>query len=578
MPRHLRSGVRRGDTIKNGRYEILDLIGRGGMSRVFLASDTQLANKQWAVKEIYRYATDETGRPIEQKLMYEAEIMSKIDHPGIVDIVDIEKTNDYIYVIMDHVPGETLDKLVRREGPQSEEDVQNWMLQVCDALEYLHSRKPPIIHRDLKPSNMILNPDGYVKLIDLGVAREYKDGASKDTMPLGTRGYAAPEQSGTGQSDARTDIYGLGVTMWHLLSGQTPPDGYERPDVRTLNPSVGEGFAEVIIPKCTQLDRERRYQSVAELAADLEVYNELTREYHNRQKRKVVSFAVTGAAAVVFALAGCGFLALREGTITENWNYQMQIGDSLRQSGIEEDIPEAEDAYKAAIEMRPANTAAWEGLVNCYDADADFNQDEKEELDTLFRRHQSELRASSGYAHLCYEIGRLYWYSYSYGNNSGDPDENRATRIRSSIEYFRIAQEDPNIPDAKIYYQIADFTTNIALAVHQDDDTEQDYATYWDNLQSLAEMAEGEEKDGVRLDCYELILNAMETYTERFDAAGVTKDDMERMSSAVQRGLATVVTAGSTEMEAQKTAAQARLTTVNRKITTVYSGTTVAGR
>ncbi len=578
MPRHLRQGVRKGDTIKNGRYEILDLIGRGGMSRVFLASDTQLANKQWAVKEIYRYATDETGRPIEQKLMYEAEIMSKIDHPGIVDIVDIEKTNDYIYVIMDHVPGETLDKLVRREGPQSEEDVQNWMLQVCDALEYLHSRKPPIIHRDLKPSNMILHPDGYVKLIDLGVAREYKDGATKDTMPLGTRGYAAPEQSGTGQSDARTDIYGLGVTMWHLLSGQTPPDGYERPDVRTLNPNVGEGFAEVIIPKCTQLDRERRYQSVSELAADLEVYKELTREFHNKQKRKVVSFAVTGAAAVVFALAGFGFLALRTNAINENWSYQMQIGDSLRQGGIAEDLPEAETAYKAAIEMLPGNTAAWEGLINCYDADASFDQDEKEELDTLYRRHQAALKDSDGYAHLCYEIGRLYWYSYSYGNNSGDPDENRATRIRSSLEYFKEAKDDPAIPDAKIYYGIAEFTTNIALAVHQDSDDKETYEEYWKNLEGLIEEAAGEEKDGVRLDCYELALNAMETYTERFQASGVTKTDMERMLQAVKDGLDTVVTAGSEEMETQKAAAEARLATVSRKITTVYSGTTVAGR
>ena len=182
-----------GDVIK-GRYKILSVIGKGGMSRVYLAADLQLTNKQWAVKEVDRNATDPTGRPIEQSLASEAELLSKLDHPNIVDIVDIEKTEDFIYVIMDHVEGTSLADVVRREGPQSEEDVQKWMLQVCDALGYLHRQDPPIVYRDMKPSNIMLHPDGYIKLIDLGVAREYKDEARKDTIAFGTTGYAAPEQ------------------------------------------------------------------------------------------------------------------------------------------------------------------------------------------------------------------------------------------------------------------------------------------------------------------------------------------------------------------------------------------------
>ena len=180
-----------GDVIK-GRYKILSVIGKGGMSRVYLAADLQLTNKQWAVKEVDRNATDPTGRPIEQSLASEAELLSKLDHPNIVDIVDIEKTEDFIYVIMDHVEGTSLADVVRREGPQSEEDVQKWMLQVCDALGYLHRQDPPIVYRDMKPSNIMLHPDGYIKLIDLGVAREYKDEARKDTIAFGTTGYAAP--------------------------------------------------------------------------------------------------------------------------------------------------------------------------------------------------------------------------------------------------------------------------------------------------------------------------------------------------------------------------------------------------
>ena len=198
-----------GDVIK-GRYKILSVIGKGGMSRVYLAADLQLTNKQWAVKEVDRNATDPTGRPIEQSLASEAELLSKLDHPNIVDIVDIEKTEDFIYVIMDHVEGTSLADVVRREGPQSEEDVQKWMLQVCDALGYLHRQDPPIVYRDMKPSNIMLHPDGYIKLIDLGVAREYKDEARKDTIAFGTTGYAAPEQYGIFQSDERADIFSLG--------------------------------------------------------------------------------------------------------------------------------------------------------------------------------------------------------------------------------------------------------------------------------------------------------------------------------------------------------------------------------
>ena len=148
-----------GDVIK-GRYKILSVIGKGGMSRVYLAADLQLTNKQWAVKEVDRNATDPTGRPIEQSLASEAELLSKLDHPNIVDIVDIEKTEDFIYVIMDHVEGTSLADVVRREGPQSEENVQKWMLQVCDALGYLHRQDPPIVYRDMKPSNIMLHPDG----------------------------------------------------------------------------------------------------------------------------------------------------------------------------------------------------------------------------------------------------------------------------------------------------------------------------------------------------------------------------------------------------------------------------------
>ena len=198
--------------IIDGKYEILKQIGMGGMSTVYLAMDQHL-NKQWAVKEIRLRADDRESRVIIQSLIAEANLMKKLDHPALPRIVDIIDSRDTIYVIMDYIEGEPLSRILEREGPQPEEDVLEWARQLCDVLSYLHTRKPPVIYRDMKPGNIMIRPDGNIRLIDFGIAREYKEGKTSDTVALGTKGYAAPEQfGGQGQTDARTDIYSLGVT------------------------------------------------------------------------------------------------------------------------------------------------------------------------------------------------------------------------------------------------------------------------------------------------------------------------------------------------------------------------------
>ena len=135
--------------------------------------------------------------------------------PSIVDVIDGEGT---FLIVMDYIEGNPLNVLVNEQGAQSQEDVIDWAKQLCDVLGYLHSRTPAIIYRDMKPSNVMLKPDGNVMLIDFGTAREYKNkNMVEDTTCLGTQGYAAPEQfGGHGQTDARTDIYCLGATMYHL--------------------------------------------------------------------------------------------------------------------------------------------------------------------------------------------------------------------------------------------------------------------------------------------------------------------------------------------------------------------------
>ena len=182
-------------TVIEGKYEILKLIGTGGMSYVYLAMDKRL-NKQWAVKEIKKTANGKNDEIIENSLLTEANLMKKLDHPALPRIVDIIDNGETIYVIMDYIEGESLDKILCEYGAQPQELVIDWAKQVCDALQYLHSQNPPIIYRDMKPSNIMLKPEGNIKIIDFGIAREYKEQNLADTKVLGTKGYASPEHYG----------------------------------------------------------------------------------------------------------------------------------------------------------------------------------------------------------------------------------------------------------------------------------------------------------------------------------------------------------------------------------------------
>lgn len=206
-----------------GKYEILTEIGHGGMSVVYLAMDTHL-NKQWAVKEIRKKGNGRNDEVIVNSLLAEANMMKRLDHPSLPRIVDIIDNGVTIFVVMDYIEGESLDKILAEYGAQPEELVVGWAKQLCDALSYLHSQKPPIIYRDMKPANVMLKPEGNIKIIDFGIAREYKEQNLADTTVLGTKGYAPPEQY-SGQTDARSDIFALGMTMHHLLTGIDPRTG-----------------------------------------------------------------------------------------------------------------------------------------------------------------------------------------------------------------------------------------------------------------------------------------------------------------------------------------------------------------
>ncbi|MGN0342799.1 MAG: protein kinase [Roseburia sp.] len=336
--------------VLDGKYEILKEIGQGGMSIVYVAMDNRL-NKQWAIKELKNDGTQSVEMLL-KGIEREANILKKVDHPVLPRIVDIIDKDGTVYVVMDYIQGLALDKILKQEGAQPQDKVIEWAKQLASALDYLHSMNPPIIYRDMKPSNVMLQPDGRVKLIDFGTAKEYKVDNIADTTALGTRGYAAPEQFGDAQgrgiykTDARTDVYCLGATLYHIVTGMNPSEPpYEMRPIREWNPSLSSGL-EAIILKCTQPNPQDRYQSCSELIYALEHYHELDSGFRKKQSRKLFAWGVSLALmAVSLVIARVGYVGL---VSERNQSYQQMISQA-ENAKLSEDYVTALAAYDQAI-------------------------------------------------------------------------------------------------------------------------------------------------------------------------------------------------------------------------------------
>lgn len=522
------------------KYEILTLIGQGGMSKVYLARDRRL-NKQWAVKEIQKKARDKNNEVVVQSAIAEANMIKQLDHPSIVRIVDIIDNPDVIYIIEDYIEGETLNTILEENGAQPQELVIEWAMQICEALEYLHTRKPAIIYRDMKPSNVMLKPDGNIKIIDFGIAREYKEQSLADTVSLGTKGYAAPEQfGGKGQTDARTDVYCLGVTLYHLVTGHSPCDPpYEIYPIRHWNPQLDPGL-EAIIEKCTQLNPNDRYQSCAELLYALQHYRENGVAYRAKQKKKLGMFIGTSTACILFALVGIISLGMR--SYTNNQDYSQNILQAEKAATSEEKV----QYYSKAIEIKPVASEAYLGIVDAFKDDAVFSVEEEKIFKDVINPNLGELKEQTDYGDLAFEIGKLYWYYYDYGK-SGNSD-NQITRMKSSIQWFEDAVNSETLSTqsynmSKVYRDIGVFNRDITLNIEEASDNEM-YKPYWENMNELVTLISNSNEDSeiVELEVHKLVMYSIETYARKFKSVGITQNEMVSLFESVKNTASNVST------------------------------------
>ena len=458
-----------------------------------------------------------------QSLKNEIEMLRNLSHPNLPSIIDIIDYEDSLLIVMDYVEGNTLSKAVNEYGPQPQEYVIEWAKQLCNVLGYLHSQNPPIIYRDLKPGNIMLKPDGTIVLIDFGTARQYKEENIEDTTCLGTRGYAAPEQfGGHGQTDARTDIYCLGSTMYHLVTGKNPSEPpYEMYPIRYWNGALSQGLEQIIL-KCTQLDPSNRYQNCAKLLYDLDHYDELDNSYRRGEKLKLGIFCT---AAVIAIAAGIGsFASYRHASTFQMASYDSMLEQATRVETI--------DGMKAAlidtISVNPGKADAYISLIDkIYLADDVFTEDEAMEIREILIRTQGKAtyeqllsQNEEAYSLFAYRLGIAYFYNYNGEGNKQQSAYWLKKAAEGGLDETRTAR-------AERLGAIAEYYINLG-SVDKTGDSTVDYKQYWDDLVAVSSGNIAKiDNANTALIIYKEMASQIYTNLQNFAKSGVSYSDME---------------------------------------------------
>lgn len=458
-------------SIIDGTYKVLEVIGRGGQSIVYLVRNAR-ANQQWACKEIKKEDT---------ALVTDDKILKDLRHPNLPRIIDVYQTESTYLIIMDYIEGDTLRKVLREKGAQDESDVVKWGIQLCDVLSYLHSQDPPIIYRDMKPANVMLKKDGDIVLIDFGTARRYKENVSEDTSALGTRGYAAPEQfGGRGQTDQRTDIYNLGATLYHLVTGHNPnKPPYEIKPIRQWDASLSSGLEKIIL-KCTQDDPDMRYQTCEELKEDLLRYRELDNEYI--RTRKIRRFAVSICLAfsiLCFGASAFSFAGERRAVVSSYESIFMTAQATADQTARWE-------GYAKAARTKPDRMEPLLTLLSEMIRDGSLSKEDSEYMTDLLagdiggKTLMDAAAMSKDYGKFAYQMGLAYFYYY-------DVDGNKSL----ASPWFQAACSHGGLDETKAvraerFAKVADYYARLGLKDKAGDDVIS-YRDYWDDMMALTQ-------------------------------------------------------------------------------------------
>ena len=502
-------------SVLDGKYKILNEIGHGGMSVVYLALNER-ANKTWAVKEVRKDGGNDQ-EVVSQGLIAETEMLKKLHHPNLPSIVDVIDTNDSFIIVMDYIEGKSLQDLLDTSGPQSVDTVVDWAKQLCDVLGYLHSRIPPIIYRDMKPPNVMLRPNGQVMLIDFGTAREYKQHNDRDTTWLGTRGYAAPEQfGGRGQTDGRTDIYCLGATIYHLLTGYSPADTQF-----------------VVLPMYA-----------------LEHIHDLDLATKRKRNRRWTAFVASIALALISAVGMIGFHVAESNTTKASYD------SYIRSAEMSTELTDKKNYYMKAIDRQPAREEAYASFLTYLEEDQVIDKEEKKALEDCLNNHSETsgnstnidyLRSKNreGYDKFEFRLGKDY---FSYLTIGGKADANRC--FKDIEESKNLSEQDQKI--AKSLLNLTNYYVELGK-INQKSSSggsagawaqgtgEYNYADFWAMLQDITSDPNTiDDKTGdvpYSVAMYREVATQIAGNMRQFRNAGVTEQQMRDIMTAAEQYL-----------------------------------------
>ena len=338
------------------RYRILGTVGKGGFGAVYKAEDVHLGNRLLAVKEMSQNSLNpQEIAEAAENFKREAHILAALKHPNLPSIYEQFSEAGRWYLVMDFIEGETLEDYAKKD-PQGHLSVQETLqigIQLCTVLAYLHSRQPPVIFRDLKPSNIMLTPEGNLYLIDFGIARHFKPGQVRDTIALGSPGYAAPEQYGKAQTTARSDIYSLGAILHQLLTGIDPSDIPFRFAPLQLHDQHTPPGLNALIMQMVDINESKRPASMIAVKQELQsMSTQQTANHVNVPQRSTLSQTVTQGARLLPQAQ-----TSPPGSHQQMSTPKIAAGNYLKAKRYQEALA----AFEQAIQLDPDNASLYNG-------------------------------------------------------------------------------------------------------------------------------------------------------------------------------------------------------------------------
>lgn len=532
--------------ILNNRYRIENIIGRGGLSVVYKATDLEANGAVRAVKEISK-SCKEMAESAKQESILIKELYEHDKYNFFPNIIQRTENNSTLYIVMDYIDGASMNSLLK-SGAFSQNMIIEYGKEICSVMQFIHDYGK--IYSDMKPDNiMIINNtgsakrlgtekrSGTLKLIDFGAVVQMESGIPVQYTPE----YAAPEQFRAERLDRRTDIFNIGATLYHMATGRKPLPVYD--ENKKLRPS-SERFpfnskdiktdvsVKKIIRKCVEDNPAKRFRSCRDLYSAIE----------KTEKHSQIKITLFSASATILSALICAFSYNRY-VQQENIEYERFIATAKKSVSYEEKT----ELYKNAINLQNKRTEAYFGLIETYKEDLSFDENEAYDILRLLTVNSEELKKNPDYELLAFETGKLYWYYYDYGTEHSS--DNSATRMKASAEWFSdaISENLRNISEekyqmARIYHDIGNFHSEIQKLVIEGDDTDT-YTEYWQSLNEMSDFAEtsSAETEIVLLETYRMIINSLAIYTYKF-ASFIPEEDIRNLYYKTRKSTESVIT------------------------------------